>query len=129
MLNWEMAEHIEKIKDTAFRVWGGNVELNEVDIKKGAPYPIFTWDIKLYEKVDVHMEYDRSVLAIGLPKDGEYAFMDDFTEKPVFDCLKVLKGDNLLHNFLILDEIAKRLIGEGTRGKNPKPEELPKNSE
>jgi len=109
MLNNEAKRNIEEIRKTALQIWGSNCKFFDLDVKN-SPYPEFELPLKLYDQIEVGIYYDRSALDIGIKQEGKYVLLSKFTTKPVFRGMKAMEPDNLLHNFQVLDEVAKNMI-------------------
>lgn len=109
MLNSEANRNIQVMKEEAFHTWGSNCEFGAIDIKN-SPYPEFELRLRLYQKVEVGIYYDRSAFDIGIGRDGRFVLLGKFTSKPVFRGMKAMIPENLRHNFQVLDEVARELI-------------------
>ncbi|MPN39956.1 hypothetical protein SDC9_187490 [bioreactor metagenome] len=68
--------------------------------------------MKLYGVINILLAYDRSALDIGIPKNGQYVLMSEFTDKPFVRGMKSTQPENLLHNFKLLDEVVRKLSGQ-----------------
>ena len=108
-LYWEEEQNIGLIKSTAQRVWGNNVRFGEIKVID-SPYPEFELIMRLYNKINIMLVYDRSTLDIGIPKDGEYVLMDKFTDEPFVRGMRATQPDNLVNNFALLDKVVKNII-------------------
>ena len=108
MLNNEAKENLELIYETAEQLWGSNCTFSELEIKN-SPWSEFEQPVCLYGKVDVGIYYDRSALDIGIKQNGKYELLSKFTSENVFRGMTAMQAENLLHNFKVLDKVAKRL--------------------
>lgn len=74
----------------------------------------FFLQVKLYNKHNVLMEYERSTLGISLQEGNgnQYIILSKLTDDKVFRGLQSYKEDNLLHNFKILDDVLKKELKE-----------------
>lgn len=102
---------INLIERTIKEVFVNNVEFGEFK-ELDSPYPEFEWSLKLYDKVNVRLFYDRSALDIGVPKNGEYVLMSEYTTQPFIRGMKATLPENLLNNFRVLDDVAKCILHE-----------------
>ena len=108
-LYWEEKQNIDNIYRAAHDLWGENVVFGDIEVIE-SPYPEFDLPMKLFDKVGILLNYDRSALDIGVPKDGRYVLMSEFTDKPFVRGMKATQPENLISNFRVLDEVAKKLI-------------------
>ena len=104
-------KEIDLIKNTARQVFGDNIEFG-VFKELDSPYPEFEWSLKLYGEVDVRLFYDRSALDIGVPKNGEYVLMSEYTDQPFVRGMRATEPENLLSNFCVLENVAKIIMNE-----------------
>ncbi len=109
MLDNEARQDLQTIKQVAFQIWGSHCEFDEPDIKN-SPYPEFELPMRLFQRIEVGIYYDRSALDIGIRQNGKYVLLGKFTTKQVFRGMKAMIQDNLLHNFEVLDEVSRELI-------------------
>lgn len=112
MLNNEARKNLQAIKETAGQIWEKNCEFGDIDIKD-SPYPEFELPMRLYQKLEVGIYYDRSALDIGIRQEGKYVLLEKFTTRQVLRGMKAMKPENLFNNFKILDEVACDLITSG----------------
>lgn len=112
MLNDEAQRNLQTIKEEALQIWGPDCEFGYLDIKN-SPYPEFELPMRLYQKIEVGIYYDRSALDIGIRQDGKYILLGKFTAKQVFRGMKAMKPENLLQNFQVLDEVVREMIARG----------------
>ena len=104
MLNKYDNENIENIKRTVITVWGDNCVLGmfkQID----APFTIFEWDMVLYGKFDVRLEYERGTLGTMVKTDEGYVGLSRLTDEEVVRGLKSCVPENMLRNFQILDRL------------------------
>lgn len=111
-LYWEEKQNINNIYQIASEQWGENVEFEKIKVIN-SPYPEFELPMKLYGRVNILLAYDRSALDIGIPQNGQYVLMSEFTDKPFVRGMKATQVENLRHNFQVLDEVARKLIASG----------------
>lgn len=104
LTDWEAVENIDLIKKTALLVWGENIEFGEIK-GSNSPYPEFEWQIYLYSKFIIKLDYDRSTLSIGVPTKEVYVVLSSLTNESVFGGFDGMKPENLLHNFQVLDRL------------------------
>ena len=104
LTDWEAVENIDLIKKTALQVWGENIEFGEIK-GSNSPYPEFEWQIYLYSKFSIKLDYDRSTLSIGVPTKDGYVVLSSLANELVFGGFDGMKPENLLHNFQVLDRL------------------------
>ena len=102
---------VDLIEDTAKQIFGNNIEFGKVK-ELDSPYPQFDWPLKLYGAVDALLVYDRSILTMGILRDGEEVYIGEFTDAPIIRGFASTEPENLLSNFRVLDEVAKRIMQE-----------------
>jgi hypothetical protein len=112
MLNNEARQNLQTIKLVANQIWGQNCEIYDLDIKN-SPYPEFELPMRLYKEIEVGIYYDRSALDIGIKQNGKYVLLEKFTSKQVYRGMKAMIKENLLHNFGVLDEVARGISTKG----------------
>ena len=83
MLDDEARQDLQTIKQLALQIWGSNCVFGNPDIKN-SPYPEFELPMRLYQRIEVGIYYDRSALDIGIKQDGKYVLLGKFTTKPFF---------------------------------------------
>lgn len=104
--DWEAVENIESIRNAAQQVWGKNVRFSDIQ-GKDSPYSEFEWHILLYNRFDIKMEYDRSMLEITVNTAQGYILLDKLTNEKIFLWFESCKPQNLLHNFQVLDRVVR----------------------
>lgn len=109
MLDNEARQNMQSIKELVIQNWGSDCEFADVRIVD-SPYPEFELKIWLYHKIEVGIYYDRSALDIGIRHGEKFVLLGKFTAEQVYRGMKALKPENLLHNFRILDDVARELI-------------------
>ena len=109
MLNNDARANISLIKEIANQVWENNVEFGEIKVLD-SPYPEFEWPMRLYNSVDVRLEYERSTVGIMVKTREGYIGLSRMTDDQVFKGLKSCKPENLLHNFQVLDGLLRKHI-------------------
>jgi len=112
MLDDEGRENINLIRALTSRIWGSNCEFGRPKVID-APYSEFELPMRLYHKVNVTLTYDRSILGIAVKTQNGNVWVDDLTSKMIFDGFESCKPENLLHNFQVLDEVAREMIARG----------------
>lgn len=85
-------------KKTALKVWGENIEFDEIK-GSNSPYSEFEWQIYLYSKFSIKLDYDRSTLSISVPTKEGYVVLSNLTNESVFWGFDGMRPENLLHNF------------------------------
>ena len=104
LADWEAVENIDLIQKTALQVWGENIEFDEIK-GSNSPYPEFEWQIHLYSKFSIKLNYDRSTLSISVPTKEGYVVLSNLTNESVFWGFDCMIPENLLHNFQALDRL------------------------
>lgn len=110
MLNKEGKQKLQTIQQLIREMWGEDCRMGEPEILD-SPYPEFRIHLWLFDTVDVSIYYDRSALDIAIKQDGKYEILRTFTDKPVTRGMAATQPENLIRNFEILDEVARRLAG------------------
>jgi hypothetical protein len=108
MFDDEALRDLQTIKDVARQIWGTNCEFYDVR-GMNSPYSEFELPMRLYKKIDVGIYYDRSALDIGIMQEGKYVLLGKFTALQVSRGMKAMKPENLIQNFLILDQVTREL--------------------
>ena len=62
---------------------GENIEFDEIK-GSNSPYPEFEWQIHLYSKFSIKLDYDRSTLSISVPTKDGYKVLSSLTNELVF---------------------------------------------
>jgi len=109
MLDDEAKKNIELISEYANRIWGKDCKIGQIEIVN-APHSEFKLPISIYNKIKATITYDRSIIGIFIETKNGDIWIDDLTTQTVFDGFESSKPDNLLHNFQVLDEVAKNMI-------------------
>ncbi len=104
MLDNEARRDLMLIKQIADQVWGANCRFGDLKVMD-SPYPEFEIPLRLYEKWDIGIYYDRSAVDIGIKQGEKYVLLDKFTTQKVFRGMNAMTEDNLLHNFELLNEV------------------------
>jgi hypothetical protein len=107
-LYWEDKQNIDNIYGFAMELWGENVKFGDVNIKN-SPYSEFELPLRLYDRVDVLLTYDRSIIGLALVSSNGLQWIDDLTTGTVFDGFESSNPENMQHNFRVLDEIVKQI--------------------
>jgi hypothetical protein len=105
-------EHIELIVRTAAELWGNKCVFGEMKVSP-APWSEFEWSMRLYDKVDAVLFYDRSIIGIHIIIEGEEKFLRKLFPEEVIVGFESSEPENLLHNFQVLDRIALEIILNG----------------
>ncbi len=112
MLDKHAEESIELIGALANQIWGSNCEAGQVKVLN-SPYAEFEYPIRLYRRVDVTLTYDRSILGIAIKTQKGNMWVDDLTTQIIYDGFESSKPENVLHNFQVLDDVAREMIRKG----------------
>jgi len=104
-------KEIDLIKNTAMQVFENNIEFGEFK-EFDSPYSQFDWFVRLYGTIDAILVYDRSILTMGIIKDGEEIYIGEYTNKPIVRGFASTEPENLLANFRVLDDVAKKMRDE-----------------
>ena len=106
MLIEEDRKNIELIRTTAQKVWGEDCVFG--DFKElNSPYPEFEWNIVLYGRFEVRIEYECGGIGNMVKTADGYITLSRLTDEQVFRGLKSGIPENLLHNFQVLDRLLK----------------------
>ena len=108
MLNKDAKDNIKLIRTIAMKIWGDNVEFGDLKVLN-SPYPEFEWIMKLFSSVDILLIYDRSTLEIGVPQNGHYVLLSEFTQRPFFRGLESTQPNNLFINFQVLNDVVVKM--------------------
>jgi hypothetical protein len=108
MLDNEGKENIESIKAAAAQIWADLCQFGNVDLIE-APYCMFEVHLLVYQKFDILLTYDRSILGINIKELGEYKNIRRYTSKEIKRGFESCQPENLLYNFRILNEILKSM--------------------
>ena len=109
MLNKEAHKNIKNMRECMTEIWGNDVEITyfkEFDY----PFSQFEMKVKIENKYDVLITYDRSIMGIAVNINGKFEWIDDLSSKEVigsFDSCRT--KENMLYNFKILEEVLKEL--------------------
>ena len=100
--------NLEAIKQALNIVWEQNaLVINEKVINR--PFDMFEMDVKIYNKHNILISYDRSVIDISIKKDGEYKWLTDLTDQEIVEGFDSCILENLVHNFMILDKVLQSI--------------------
>ena len=113
MLNKEGKENIQKIKNAAKKIWGDTCRFGKVEVLD-APFCMFNLPALMYEKYDIVMKYDRSILDIAVKIENNDTWLANLTTDHVIEGFESCDLENLLHNFKILDKVL-RMMGVSKR--------------
>ena len=61
--------------------------------------------IRIRDRFDVMMEYEKSIWAIAVKVNGQYIWLSDLTNKHVIELDDTNKRSSLIHNFKILNQV------------------------
>lgn len=112
MLDKHAEESIKLIEFLANQLWGSNCEIGQVK-ELNSPYAEFECPIRLYNKVDVTLTYDRSILGIAIKSKKGDVWVDDLTNQIIYDGFESSKPENVLHNFRVLDKVIRNMTEKG----------------
>ena len=98
------------IKNRIMDYWGENVsDLNLLSITD-KPYDMFTLSMRLYEKYDVLVDYDRSSLGFRVKMNADYIILSKLSRYPIYRGFdSYLTANNIMHNFRALDDVVRLL--------------------
>lgn len=108
MLNSEGEKNFKRIRLAAKEIWGDNCQFGDIQVEN-APFCMFQIPLLIYRRFNVLLIYDRSILDISVKLGNEYHWLADLTQKPIIEGFESCKIENLLTNFIILDETIKSL--------------------
>ena len=107
----EIAEkNIMLIKEIAEQIWGGRHKFGEFKEVITSPYSTFDWHMILYDKIDVLLSHELSMLGISIKVAGSYKYLGKLTDKNLKEGFDSCKPENLNYNFRILDEIVIKML-------------------
>lgn len=104
MLNIDAYKNIEIIRSTAQKVWGADCILGEVKVIE-APFAEFEMPMRLYDKFDIRLEYERSTLGIMVCTPEGYIGLSRLADEHVFRGFESCVPENMLHNFTVLNRL------------------------
>ena len=105
MLNKECLVHISTVMDAAKNIWGYlDWKITDIEIID-APFGAFNMTIRIRDRFDVMMEYEKSIWAIAVKVNGQYIWLSDLTNKHVIELDDTNKRSSLIHNFKILNQV------------------------
>ena len=87
------------------KFWNTSVSDIKVVSIADKPVDMFTISMKMYEKFDVLMEYDRGTLSIKVKKQNQFIALSRLTNEKVFRGFEGYKPENMLNNFGTLDNV------------------------
>jgi len=108
MLDNEGKENIRKIREAAKQTWGDMCQFGNVE-ELEAPFCMFEMQMQIYNKFDILLTYDRSILGINIKESGEYKNIREFTTQEIKRGFESCKPKNLLHNFKVLDKVLQSM--------------------
>ena len=109
MLDREAYSDMETIKAAAHKAWGRDCSFGEFK-ELNSPYPEFEWFMMLYDRFNIKLVYDRSILYMEVPTKDGYRELSRITEENVFWGFEgMAPPENLLHNFRVLDRIVREM--------------------
>jgi len=98
----ELRNVVNRIKD----FWGNNISNLTIVKVTDKPFNMFTLSMKLYDKYDVLIEYDRSTLGFSLKRNGEYYILSKLSKYPIYRGFDSYSSEsNILHNFQALEDV------------------------
>ena len=110
MLSDIAEKNIISIKKAAEQIWGTNHKFGKLKEVISSPYSTFDWQMTLYDKIDVLLSHELSMLCISVKVDGSYKYLGKLTDKNLAEDFNSCKSENLQYDFKILDEIAKEIL-------------------
>ena len=106
MLNKYDQKNIAAIKSMAQKVFGQNCTLGEIQLLD-RPFTEFEWTMKLYDRFEVLITYDRSIIGINVKVNGDFINLRKLTSKEIKKGFDSSKQENIFYNFKLLDEVLK----------------------
>lgn len=98
-----------KIMKLIREFWGSNVSEIKVKDLIENPFEMFALTMKLYNKYEVIMEYDRETLGIKVKNQDQFLALSRITDKNIYRGFDSYYPDNMLHNFKVLDETLQKM--------------------
>ena len=109
MLNNEGKENIEAIRVAIEKIWGGKCQIVEIKVNN-APFCMFDMKIKINNRFEVLLSYDRSIMGIYIKKSGEYINIRKLTDQEIIGGFNSCSPLSLIHNFTILNEMLNSMV-------------------
>ena len=105
MLNKECLVHISTVMDAAKNIWGYlDWKITDIEIID-APFGAFNMTIRIRDRFDVMMEYEKSIWSILVKTNGEYTKLSQLTDQRIILFFERNKRSSLIHNFKILNQV------------------------
>ena len=108
MLSNEGINKLNAIEEIAKKIWDEKLQIKDVKILN---YPFDAFEIKMviYEKFDIKIEYDRSIVAINLKQQGTYENIRKIVKEEFVRGFESSKRENIEHNLRVLDNVLKNI--------------------
>ncbi|MCL2676687.1 MAG: hypothetical protein FWE43_01455 [Streptococcaceae bacterium] len=110
MLSGEGKNNLEKINKMIKKFWGDsctsiNEKFNDI------PFDEFEVFVVLYNKIEIKITYDRSIIGFNIKKHGNFINLRNLTSQKLFTGFESSTEENIEHNFRVLDdELNKQFI-------------------
>ena len=108
MLDNEGKDNIRTIENTAKQIWGNMCHFGDIKVLE-APFCMFEMQMRIYDKFDILLTYDRSILGINIKVLGEFKNIRKFTSDEIKRGFESCVPENILYNFKVLDNILKAM--------------------
>lgn len=106
MLSEEGLMHLKLLKNLMQQFWGSNARIINEEVLN-APFDMFKMNIIIYDKFEILIEYDRSIIGISIKIDNNFINLRKLTDKETIIGFESSGKDSILHNFKILDDVLK----------------------
>ena len=104
MIDNEGDENVVKIKEAGNYIWGEQFQIKELK-DFNMPFCMFELYVNIYNKYDILLTYDRSIIGINIKIEGEYKNIRKLTNKEIKKGFDSNKYENIIYNFKILEDI------------------------
>jgi len=108
MLSEEGLMHLKLLKNLIQQFWRCNARIINEELLN-APFDMFKMNIIIYDKFEILIEYDRSIIGISIKIDNNFINLRKLTDKETIKGFESSEKDSILHNFKILDDVLKAM--------------------
>jgi len=98
----------KNVVEAAQNFWGeyvSGIQIVDENVIQG----LFTINMRLYDKTDIKLEYERSCLDLRVKKGGEFIQIHKLTNKEMANGFDSYKHDGMLKNFGVLDRVVREM--------------------
>lgn len=108
MLSKHGTKNLTLLKELINQFWGTNVRIINEEVIN-APFDMFKMNIIIYDKFEILIEYDRSIIGISIKIDNNFINLRKLTDKETIKGFESSEKDSILYNFKILDDVLKSI--------------------